>query len=281
MRSSTWLNAAALLFVTTIATRAADLKVYSEFRRIGPDSQIVKADEGGRVREILSPLAVRGGYTTFRIVVEAPAGSEFWVYIGQNPDDNARATLYRELPPTTPGAPPDALEKVDIPYQGKVPAGSAAVTFLLDLYYERTASVERVKIEPQLHYDNRWIIYPMEVRIAHAALSAADASRIGAHPPYPPTDPTLRAETPAFAALRDHLCGAPAKPATPLTTLTARALLYRNALQDLALATYLQEAKRNTLLPDAKTHCAASVELPFEGWLRIRESIYKALAPAE
>lgn len=267
MRSSIWLSA---LLIAGIA-QAADLRVYSEFRRIALDGEILKADQGGRVREILSPMAVRGGYSTFRIVVEAPPGEEFWLYIGQNPDDNAQATLYREV---HKDGVPDALEKVEQPYQGQVAAGAKVATFLLDLYYDRTAAIERVKIEPQLHIDKRWIIYPMEVRVT-AALLPSSRPAMGA---YAATDRALRAEGPAFAALREHLCGA--KPAAAeATDLTARRLMYRNARQDLALVATLPEAKRRELLPDAKSFCAGEAELPFEGWLRMREQIYRALAP--
>ena len=266
MRSSIWLSAVAIAGTL----QAADLRVYSEFRRIALDGEIVKADQGGRVREILSPLAVRGGYSTYRLVVEAKPGEEFWLYIGQNPDDNAQATLYREV---HANGVPDALEKVELPYKGTVAEGAKVATFLLDLYYARTAPVQRVKIEPQLHIDNRWIIYPMEVRVTAAVVPATRAAMGG----YPASDPAQRAETPAFAALSESLCGT--KPAAQATDLTARRLMYRNALQDLALAGTLPAAKRLELLPDPKVHCGATADLPFEGWLRTRELIYRALAP--
>ena len=267
MRSSIWLSG---LLIAGLA-QAADLRVYSEFRRIALDGEIVKADQGGQVREILSPMAVRGGYSTYRIVVEAPPGEEFWLYIGQNPDDNAQATLYREV---HQDGRPDALEKVEQPYKGQVAAGAKVATFLLDLFYRRSATVERVKIEPQLHIDNRWIIYPMEVRVTTAVVPSSRAA-IGS---YPTTDSTERAETPAFEALRETLCGA--KSPAMSTDLTARRLMYRNARQDLALAATLPTLKRAELLPEAKGFCEGKLELPWEGWLRMRELIYRALAPA-
>jgi hypothetical protein len=267
MRSSIWLS---VLLIAGLA-QAADLRVYSEFRRIALDGEIVKADQGGRVREILSPMAVRGGYSTYRIVVEAPPGEEFWLYIGQNPDDNAQATLYREV---HQDGRPDALEKVEQPYKGQVAAGAKVATFLLDLFYRRSAAVERVKIEPQLHIENRWIIYPMEVRVTSAVLPSSHAAPAR----YPGTDAGQRAETPAFTALRETLCGA--KPPAMSTDLTARRLMYRNARQDLALAATLPALKRAELLPEAKGFCGGTLDLPWEGWLRMREQIYRALAPA-
>ena len=50
-------------------------------------------------REILSPAVVRNGFTSFQVVVEAPAEAKWWLFVGQNPENSVKLTMYRELGP--------------------------------------------------------------------------------------------------------------------------------------------------------------------------------------
>ena len=61
---------------------AQTIQVYSEFRRVDPYGKIVPADQGGKPREILSPLLARNSHATFHIVVEAPAEKYFHLLVG-------------------------------------------------------------------------------------------------------------------------------------------------------------------------------------------------------
>jgi hypothetical protein len=170
------------------------LNVYSEFARI---------DTGGRViapespREILSPAIVRNGFTSFQIVVEEKPGEKFALFVGLNPPDAVKVTLYRES-----GA---LLEPVELPFHGE-----GAAVFWMDVWCDRAAPVRRVKIEPELSVAGDWARYPMEARVMEATVP--DLAR------------------PVVADLREFLCGR----AWAEDALTG--MHQRNGRQDAALA---------------------------------------------
>src|ERR1700726_2482135 len=68
------------------------VQVYSEFAQIN-DAGAVVAPENPR--EILSPAVARNAFSSFQIAIQVPQGTKFLVYVGQNPDDAAKVTLYR------------------------------------------------------------------------------------------------------------------------------------------------------------------------------------------
>lgn len=241
---------------------SAELQVYSEFRRITPSGEIHAKDQGGRVREILSPAVPRNGYTSFHVVVKGAPGELFWLYIGQNPEDNARATIYE----VQAG---DRLRKVDFPVEVRIAEGAAAAVYLVDLFYKREAPVERVKIEPQLFVDSekRWIVYPMEVRVRQAQIPSIPAL-------VNPEAAGGSAESLAFLALREHLCGAKTG-VSPAPGLTIQSLIYRNARQDLALLRTLPKERTSGLLPESGPFCAGEATLPPEWWLTFRRLLYQ------
>ena len=260
-----------MLPLLAITWFAAQIEVYSEFRRIGPDGEIVKPDRGGTVREVLSPAVARGGHASFHVVVKGPAGTDYTLYIGQNPEEHGRATLYREI--FTEAGIPDRLELLTVgfhgPQQGRIPEGRSAEVFWLDIEYPANATVERVKVEPQLWAGSHWIVYPMEVRLIDAQLKPLAADR------DPGVAVDARAESAAFVALRQHLCGLPPLKASPGEP-TIRRFIYRNALESLAFARQLPPERLATLLPDPGTYCKAEIELPYEGFLRLRGQILQS-----
>ncbi|MBY0503009.1 MAG: hypothetical protein K2X03_03800 [Bryobacteraceae bacterium] len=255
-----------MLPLMALAWFSAQIEVYSEFRRIGPDGEIVKPDQGGTVRELLSPAVARGGHASFHIVVKGAAGLDYTLYIGQNPEGHARATLYREL--FDANGLPDRLELIKAgfqgPHEGRIPEGQSAEVFWLDVEYPATAAVERVKVEPQLWAGSHWIVYPMEVRLIEAQLKSLAADR------DPGVAVDARAESAAFVALRQHLCGLPALPVS-VGPPTIRRFIYRNAREVLARAT-----PASPVLPDATAYCKSEIELPYEGFLRLRGQILQA-----
>ena len=174
---------------------AQPLRVYSEFARI---------DSGGNVaapaqpREILSPALVRNGFTSFQVVVQVKSGTPYWLYVGENPDNAIKVSLYRE----TGGR----LEELRSPYHG-----DTTQIFWLDLFADRDAVVRRVKIEPELDVGDDWVVYPMEVRVMDARVPDA----------------------PASDSMREFLCGR-ADPAA--ADSDAARLHLRNERQDVALA---------------------------------------------
>lgn len=264
-RSSTWLS---FCWVAAGLLPAADLRVYSEFRRIGPDGEIVVADRGGAVREILSPRALRGGWTSYQIVVEAPPGTEYWLYLGQNPDNAARLTLYRAS--FTRGI-PDVLERVEEPASGKIPAGHQAAVFWVDLHYPKDGPAGRVKFEPQLFLsaEKRWIVYPMEVNVTPARAQAVIESVSGETPM------TARADDIALALVRAHVCpGAPRIKAAQSPAQSVRDRIERNARQDVALMRRLSPTAVAGAFPAG--FCRGTA-FPAEGMIRVRDQLYKLL----
>lgn len=253
-----------MLTLLAVTWLAAQIEVYSEFRRIGPDGEIVKPDQGGSVREVLSPAVARGGHASFQVVVKGAAGTDYTLYIGQNPEGHGRATLYREI---FAGGIPDGLELIAAgfkgPLQSRIPEGQLAEVFWLDVEYPTTAAVERVKIEPQLWAGSHWIVYPMEVRLIEARLKALPSDL------DPGVAVEARAESAAFVALRQYLCGLPARKPAPGGP-TIRRFIYRNALETLAYARQLPAERIAALLPDPGSYCQADIELPYEGFLRLR-----------
>jgi hypothetical protein len=169
------------------------LNVYSEFARVDAAGMVTAPAEP---REILSPMLVRNGYTSFQIVVHSESGP--WVlFVPQNPKEAVKVTVYRESG--------ERLDQVELPFNGK---GSAV--FWLDLWCDRAAPVRRVKVEPEIWSAAGWATYPMEVRVVDATI---------------PDD--VRA---AVADLREFLCGERA------AETDAGRMHERNARQDAALA---------------------------------------------
>jgi hypothetical protein len=254
------------------ALLAQEIQVFSEFRRVGPNAQILEADRGGKPREILSPAIPRNGFATFHLVFTGPVGQPYHIYVGENPEGLLKTTLYRILPN---GPVPDALEKVDQPVSGIFT--DAAVTLVLDLWTPPTAPVRRVRVEAQLNSDNRWVIYPMEVRLQPASLPPL-AVTTGA--PAPVTAPAV--ET-SLSSWDPYLCSKTHRASEGV--LSIRSLLRRNASQDVALAKKLEarhgaEKVRAGILAalgaaDSASWCADRKLANPETYLRVRDFLYK------
>ena len=143
-----------VMLVAALAAYAQPLRVYSEFARIDAAGKVT-APAGPR--EILSPAMVRNGYSSFQVVVDVPKGTPFQLYVAQNPENAVQVTLYRENG--------DQLEPVTQPA-----SGDATQVYWMDLWTARDAPVARIKVEPQLHVNNDWVIYPMEGRVMTATV---------------------------------------------------------------------------------------------------------------
>jgi hypothetical protein len=254
-----------ILFAVAAAAAAQDIRVLSEFRRVDAAGQIIAADRGGSPREVLSPAVPRNAYSSFRIVVTLPPGSEIWLEIGQNPENAVDVTFYQE----TAGG---ALRAVAMPYKTKLPAGIGTTMIWMDMWVKADAPVDRIKVEPQLYSDGRWFTYPMEVRIIDPVVPAVKLAPAGA-PADAPADAAVR------ALLRERFCGE--KPAAGGVPPTIWHLTRRNAMQDLAMVSL--EAARTALLkvtgaPTINQWCTAPPASPNgpEWYLRFRDAIYRA-----
>jgi hypothetical protein len=170
------------------------LTVYSEFTRLDANG-VVRAPADPR--EILSPMLVRNGFTSFQIAVEAKPGESYTLFVGLNPQNAVKVTLYRESA--------ERLDPVDLPFKAEGPAA-----FWLDVWCDEGAPVRRIKIEPELYADGDFARYPMEARVM---------------------DATVPHQTRAILAdLRQFLCGADS------TSDEIQKMHDRNGRQDAALS---------------------------------------------
>ena len=115
---------------------AQTVQVYSELAEIDSSGHVPTENP----REILSPMLVRGGFTSFQIVVQAKPGTAYGLHIGQNPEHAVDVTVYREIN--------SALSITELPIKGDTTA-----VYWLDVRTARDAPVGRIKIEPQLHIE--------------------------------------------------------------------------------------------------------------------------------
>ncbi len=264
------------------------IRIYSEFQRIDPFGRVVSADrprrEGVAPREILSPGLARNAHASYRAAVTAPPGMPYSLYLGQNPEGFLSVTMYKEVHALR-GAQwvPDRLEQVSFPYTSSLPdatrpiPGQTTVTFLIDVWVPSDAEVRRSRLELQLFAAERWIIYPLEVRILPAIVPTHEISRTSLAGIAEASDMTAR------AALRGYVCGQAG--AGALEPATIRGLSLRIASQDIAVARSLEKKPGDRILPEilklagageAANWCAAPVfpvDLGPEWYLRLRDAL--------
>ena len=276
-----------LTVCTALLCSGQRLHVHSPLTRIDPGGEVVKADRGKlEPRHILSPGFPRNAYSSVRIVVEFDKPESYTLDVGQNPENAVKATLYREVfVETANGWIPDSLQPVSIPYKGfptdfRLP-GQRVVTFWLDMWVDRKAEVDRVKVEPQLYVTSvdDWVIYPMEVRIQDPVVPDLKP-RASKLPPV-----TAPADESVHGPLRAAMCGLAETTGSRAGQLTVRDLLRRNVVQHMALAgdtASLQQAFTKASGIDAAVWCKAPSTPPAgpEWYLRLRDLIYR-LAGAE
>jgi hypothetical protein len=233
----------AVFLLLVPAVWSQPLRVYSEFAQIDPTGRVTAPAEP---REILSPAIARNAFSSFQVVVDVPRGTSFQLYVAQNPENAVEVTLYRETG--------DKLEKVQQPV-----SGTGTQVFWMDLWTARDAPVARIKVEPQLHVNNDWVIYPMEARVV-----SATAGEVGSG---------VGGDEPAFQVMRQFLCSRfPAidyGAVPPGISIPSKRV--RNALQDLTLAKDAPRADLQTLFGS----CASPAPSDPEWYLRIRDYLLR------
>lgn len=258
--------------------------VYSEYQRVGPDGEVVKADRVERRREILSPAVARNAWATFRVAVWVPNGSPYTIHIAQNPENYVQASLFQEeYARMGEEWVPDRVKPVTLPVSAALSEGQKVQTYLLDIFVPETVGEGRFRLEVQLYALEQWVIYPLEIRVMGVAAKEKEAARA----PLPP--PEARSDAAVTAALRAELCGKGVA-AEKLDPDTARAFVARNARQDLKLA----RQKRMESTPEMvewqmlkaggwaskAALCESKAAAPggAEWWLRARGYLYQGLA---
>ncbi len=275
-----------LLAAGVPALHGQSIQVYSEFRRVDPFGQIVPQDRGGEPREILSPLVARNAHLTLHIVVEAPPGKHYYLFVGSNPEDIFDIKVYKEMWRKQGSTwVPDRLLPVETPYLSHLPdryhglSNQKVEVFLLDIFVPADLKPGRYKLEPQVSCDGRWAIYPMEIRVSDVVVPE--------YRYFPARLPStkLGSDAAALGPLRAYLCGEAEFPRNG--TESIRALIRRNVLQDIALArekekTLGKEAVARILLRGlnlgADAFCALkkiTSEYGPEWYLRARDVLYR------
>jgi hypothetical protein len=261
------------------ALAAQSVDIYSEFSRVDPFGEIVPADRGSQPREILSPAVARNAWASFHVVISAPPNTTYLLYVVTNPLNACRVALYKEHFVKTPaGWTPDRLTELKrLPDFGVIPDpddqvdGQTARAYLLDLWIPPNADVARFRLEVQLKVGT-WVVRPMEVRVI--APRVPDL-RVATEPvSLPPV--SSGADAAALAALLDY------KGRTYPAPETVRAIIRRNAVQDVALASRLDAAaagpealrQRWEALKSGRGDSAIPIPGGAERYLRLRDWIY-------
>jgi hypothetical protein len=230
-----------LFLLLTGCAWAQPLTVYSEFARIDAAGKVTAPETP---REILSPALARNAFTSFQVVVQVPKGTVYQLYIAQNPENSVRVTLYRENG--------DRLVPVNPPVDG-----DSTQVFWLDVWTDRSAPTERIKVEPQLHLNSDWVIYPMEGRVMSATVPEGKWPQGTAAP---------------VDVIRAFVCGTKAPAATaPGPEASIPAVRFRNAQQDLALAAKASKAE----LQQRWGPCTAPTQTDPEWYFRIRDYLFR------
>jgi len=267
-----------LLAASTALLCGQRIAVFSEFQRPAPDGGIVPSDRSPVRREILSPALVRNGWASFLFTVEAPPGEPYTIYVAQNPDATAKVTLYQLEYAEAGGAwVPDGLKPVEQPVQAALAEGQRMQAYLMDLFLPASTPVERFRLEIQLHAAGRWTIYPMEMRPMETTAPQQTPLRGSLAPVQARSDATL------VLSLRSALCGEAPQEEIRLDSL--RAVILRNALQDMAIArqrgggemVLMEDFVRAGGWNSVEGFCSSRQPAPRgpEWWLRVRGYLYQ------
>jgi len=268
-----------LLAMAAGSLAAQSVDIYSEFSRVDPLGAIVAADRGSQPRETLSPAVSRNAWASFHVVIAAPPQTTYLLYVVTNPLNACRVALYKEhFVKTAAGWVPDRLTELKhLPDFGVIPdpedgvGEQTARAYLLDLWIPPNAEIARFRLEVQLKVGT-WVIRPMEVRVI--APRVPDLHVATEPVPLPPV--SSGADAVALGALLD-----PNARTYPLPA-TVRAIILRNAVQDMALASRLDAAvagpealrQRWEILKSASGDSVVPRPTGAERYLRLRDWIY-------
>jgi hypothetical protein len=232
---------------------AQEIKLWSEFQRIDPFGKVVGVDRVDNPREILSPAVARNAWASFHLALSVAENTPSFLYIQQNPE-LFQVKVYKEyFTKTAHGWIPDRLSEVKVPCTVLLPEISDpiprqnTVVYWLDVWVPEKTAVGRMRMEAVLKSGDRWLVYPMEVRITSAIVPKIGpvSSRL--------TSVTARAD--AFVR-----SGGPER----ADLASIRHLIRRNAAQDEALARAM-----DVKLPEAPN------ELGTEGYLKVRDFLLR------
>ena len=254
------------------------VSVFSELQRVDPFGEVVRQDKQESSREILSPAVARNAISSFQVVIELPAGKIYYLYVGLNPEDAVGVKVYKEVFARQVDGRwiPDQLKEVELPYLGSIGSqeipGQKVEVYWVDIAVPKDAPIRRIKVDPQVYFENHWISYPMEVRVVAAEVQGDLPSRGEAAPIQSPVDAS------AQKVWRSEFCTKSEKnPA--VEALTIRQLVERNARQDVALfrgRSTVEEVVRLLGVKDVRSWCEGQTATGPEVYLRLRDRVLRA-----
>lgn len=260
---------AVLLAAASTALNGQRVLVVSEYQRISPDGETVRVDRIERRREVISPAVARNAWATFRVVVEAPPGKPYYLYVAQNPDDVVGVTLYQEdYSKLGDEWVPDRVKPVNLPVAATLADGQKIQSYLLDIRVPDSAPVARFRLEVQLNANDRWVIYPLEVRVSEVMAPA---------------------QVQAAVTPREYVCGTSATTSSKPDLTQVAGFTARNVAQDLMLARVRENAEPREQIVGAilraggwnssSEFCAAPDPAPrgVEWWLRARDYLLRGV----
>jgi MFS family permease len=244
---------AACALVCAAVLPAQQIKVWSEFQRVDPFGEAVTVDRVEHPREILSPAVARNAWASFHVALTIPENMPAYLYIQQNPEWFHVTTYKEEFSRTPEGWIPDRLTQVKAPCLAVLPEMSpipkqTTVVYWLDIWVPEQTPVGRMRMQASLNLGERWLVYPMEVRVAQATVP-----RIG---PQSRLLPPVTARSDASVS---------AGGAERVRENSVRYFIRRNAAQDRALAQALRV-----------TPPEAAKELGAEGYLKVRDFLLRS-----
>jgi hypothetical protein len=224
------------LCCSALPALAQEIRLYSEFERFDPFGNPAAPDRDMVPREILSPTVARNGHLSVHVVITAPAGTNYFLYVASNPPDLLKLNLYREyFVPCGHGYCPDWLTPQGSPSFGAIPEslyelqGQTTRCYLLDILATADTPPRRVRVEALLKVGT-WQVAPMEVRIM--APIVPDTKDLVRKQNIAPVDAPAGAT--AQKQLLRHLAGLP--PQMPHYILRVRDIIQRNAAEDMLIA---------------------------------------------
>jgi hypothetical protein len=261
------------LLLISCAAKAQEINIYSEFLRFNHKGQVVAQDREWNPREILSPAVPRNGHLSVHVVVTAPAGTNYFLYAGQSPENTVRVTIYREhFVPCGQDYCPEWLTEQRMPTFGAMPEsvlgleGQTTRCYLFDIWVPPDVPPRRVRIEALLKL-GYWMVAPMELRVSAPVLP--DTAELARREDIAPID--ARSSDTAQRQLARYVSGLP--PEMPVGILRLRDILQRNAAEDMLLAGAMRfrspQLNLQSWLPFTFPQTGA------EWYLRVRDLIYR------
>jgi hypothetical protein len=207
--------------------------------------------------------------------VTAPAKTMYFLAVQSNPADVFRWTIQEEkFVRQGDFWIPDGLVEVRPPYFGIIPdpqaeiAGQTTRVYLLDLWTSKETKPGTVRLEVLIKTAD-WRVYPMEARIRPVQIpdlpAAAAADALAAV--------NLPSDASIWQTLESYVEGGAEFPLVP--PVTVRAIIQRNAVQDLALARQLEnQIGREKIVNQIREAMKDRASGP-EWYLKVRDFLYR------